>query len=383
MRRSDRLTIDRGADVASPHDAIRPGQVSEGVARSSLHRHVPGRRGFGRWGIALALGAYVAVAVLLVVFIPSFVLFYFTSGAIYAIAALGQDWLVCRAGDASVGAAAFLLIGAFTTAAVEHLSWGGFPITLVASFIVGGVIGLGIGLIGLRFVGLYLILTTLALQYLAVYGAKQYQAHLNGGAGLIVSARWLGGSVFGTGRTFAILSFALLGIAIIVLRNLYSGSCGTVWGAIASNRLGAAASGIDVRRWRLKAFFGSCAITSAAGSLLAVQLQYVTDTPFSLALAVAVLTMVFIGGRGTLSGPIVGAMLVTFIPFGIQQLGSLVPAGSSVGTWMASNYGFVADALFGFALLGVLISRGNGIAQLVTSLWSKFFSRKQAVGSHG
>ena len=86
MRRSDRLTIDRGADVASPHDAIRPGQVSEGVARSSLHRHVPGRRGFGRWGIALALGAYVAVAVLLVVFIPSFVLFYFTSGAIYAIA---------------------------------------------------------------------------------------------------------------------------------------------------------------------------------------------------------------------------------------------------------------------------------------------------------
>ena len=84
----------------------------------------------------------------------SFTLFLASEVIVFAVAAVGQDWLIGRAGQVSVGGAAFVGVGAFATAATLHTPLQYFPLPLLISAIVGGVLGLVVGLPTLRVGGL-------------------------------------------------------------------------------------------------------------------------------------------------------------------------------------------------------------------------------------
>jgi branched-chain amino acid transport system permease protein len=106
----------------------------------------------------------------------SFVLYEGALIAIYGIVTVGQDLVIGRAGLISLGAAAIMAVGGFTTEKLTSLgAWGTFPIPLLASAVFGAAVGLIVGIPGLRFRGLYLMLTTLALQYVVSFVAEEYQ----------------------------------------------------------------------------------------------------------------------------------------------------------------------------------------------------------------
>jgi branched-chain amino acid transport system permease protein len=281
---------------------------------------------------------------------------------IYVLATLGQDWLVGRAGQVSIGAAAFMAVGAFTGARVAEASWGVFPLPLIAAALVGGGIGLVTGITGLRFRGLYLLLSTLALQFIVSFLAQEYEGQ---SGGLPVPAPHIGGLRFAGSQSFVVLELAVIAIVMVLLAGLYKRGPGRIWDAIRQDEMVAAVIGINTTRWRLTAFVGSSAVTAMAGALLAYQSQLVSYPTFSLDMAISVLVMVFIGGRGSMLGAILGATLVELLPFELQQLSSAT-ADSMPGlsTWLSTKAPTLDDAVYGLVLLLILLFERDGLVGL-------------------
>ena len=281
---------------------------------------------------------------------------------IYVLAAVGQEWLVGRAGQVSIGAAAFMAVGAFTGARIAEAGWGDFPLPLIGAALVGGAVGLITGLTGLRFRGLYLLLATLALQFVVSFCAQEYEGQ---SGGLAVPAAHIGGTQFASSRSFSVLELIVVAVVMALLAGLYKRGPGRIWRAIRQDEMVAAVAGINTTRWKLAAFVGSSAVTAMAGALLAYQSQLVSYQTFSLDLAISVLVMVFVGGQGSMLGAILGASLVILLPFELQRVGTATAASMpNLSSWLSINAATVDDAVYGFVLLLVLLYERDGLVGL-------------------
>jgi len=282
---------------------------------------------------------------------------------IYAIAAVGQQWLIGRTGQASVGGAAFMGIGAFTATAVAGHAWGVFPLPILAAAVAGGVVGLLLGLTTVRLRGLYLLLSTLALEYIATFVMQEYEGQ-NGGE--FINFPKIGAFTFGQGERYNLLLIVVLLIVVVVVQNLYRSATGRTWSAIRQNEEAAEVAGINVLGWKLIAFVGSSAITAVAGAMYAYQLQSVSYQTFSLDLAISILCMVYLGGQYRISGAILGAAVVTLLQFGLQQLDDTGSGGLS--SWLTLNGPTLDTAIYGALLVLIMLFEREGIAQLLANL---------------
>jgi branched-chain amino acid transport system permease protein len=285
---------------------------------------------------------------------------------VFAVAALGQDWLMGRAGQISLGAAAFMAVGAFTTARISAESWAPFPLPIIISAVFGCLLGLIVGLTGLRFRGLYLALSTLALQFIVAFAVQRYQG--SNQAGLVAAVPKAGGFAFDNVQRLNLLMLIVLALVILGLGGLYRRAPGRAWAAIRQNEFAAAVAGVDVVRWKLLAFIGSSGIIAVAGSLYAYQASTVTYIPFSIQLAVSILVMVFIGGLGSMTGAIIGAIFVELLPEWIQMITNHFQGSAGLSSWMQSNAAELALAIYGLVLLLVLIFERDGIVGILNRL---------------
>lgn len=280
---------------------------------------------------------------------------------IYAIAAIGLQWLMGRAGQVSIGNAALIAIGAYTTAIVGDASWGAFPIPVIASAVVGGVVGLIIGLPALRLRGLYLALATLALHFITVFAADRYQQSTGELFGLRVPSPSLGPFDLADRRTFVAILMVLLAALVLLLANVYRFMPGRLWSSIRESELGASAVGVPTIRWKLAAFVGSSAVIAVAGSFYAYYSKVVSVETFTLHFAISFLVMIIIGGVGTVVGALTGAILVTIAPYVLDSVGDRLPAGGSFGDWFDSNIFHINNGLYGIILLFFLLYQPEGL----------------------
>ena len=313
-------------------------------------------------GYALLL----ALAIYLLTGASGFTLFLASEVVVYAIAAIGQDWLIGRAGQVSIGGAAFLGTGAFVTAATLNTPLHYFPVPLLLSAVVGAAAGLVVGLPALRVGGLYLILTTLAFQYVFQFVAQEYQG--DNLAGKSVPALTIGGLAVSSARgQFAVVAVVLV-LVVLILHNLFRYAPGNTWSAIREDSLSSQVIGIPVGRWRLLAFVGSSAVTAMAGSLFAYIVGIVSYDTFSLTLGVSIISMVFIGGMNSLGGVLIGATAVTLLPVGLQHLQAALPSGSGFSSWLTTNEGNLATLIFGVVLILVLLFEPSGLVGIARKL---------------
>lgn len=323
--------------------------------------------------IGWAAGSLVVAAVVFAgsayqVYVAGFIL-------IYAMAAVGLEWLMGRAGQVSIGNAALLAIGAYTTAILAPHSWAPFPIPMIAAGVVGAAVGLLIGLPALRLRGIYLALATLALHFITLFVVERYQEHTKAISGLRVAAPTLGPFDFTHRRSFVALLAILLAALVLLLANLYRHSPGRLWLSIRESELGASALGVDVTRWKMSAFVGSSVVVAVAGSLLAYYTRTVSAETFSLDLAISFLVMVIVGGVGSIGGAIVGATLVTAAPYALKALSDQTHGSGGLGRWLDKNVFLVNNGLYGVILLVFLLYRPEGIAPLLRSLGRRLTSR--------
>ena len=183
-------------------------------------------------------------------------------------------------------------------AAVQHA----FLLAIPASCCAGAAVGFVVGLPALRFRGIYLAITTLAMHYAIIYVLTNYQAIVgpSASAGITVPAPSLGGYTLNSeGGWFYIL---LLAAALVVIfgLNISRTYIGRAWAAIRDRDIAAEAIGINVPRYKLLAFTISAALAALAGSLGAYFTTVVTVEEYTLELAIVYLAMIIVGGMGSI-----------------------------------------------------------------------------------
>jgi len=280
--------------------------------------------------------------------------------AIYGLAAVGQGWLMGKAGQLSLGGGAIFACGAFSAALVTNLDapWTtAVPVALLAATLGGALVGAVVAVPGLRFRGVYLLLATLALQYIVTFAGLQLQGRPEYLGGVPVNVGWGGDAVAG-GQAIAVTAGLILLVVVLVLSWLYRSQAGREWSAIRENELRASVMGVNVRLRKTTAFIGSSAVTGLAGGLFAYYIGLVSYSTFTLALALQLVIMVFVGGAGSVLGPVIGAVIVTVLPYWLQDtVGAVTGSG-----WYSVNGPFIQTVIYGLVLVLILLYARDGAA---------------------
>jgi branched-chain amino acid transport system permease protein len=282
---------------------------------------------------------------------------------IYSIAAIGQDWLLGRAGLVSLGGAGFMAIGAFTVAVTTGTPFSSWPIQLILAGVIAAAAGLIVGLSSIRLNGLYLLLATLAFGYVVDYFTQIIQG--SRATGYTIPAPHIGSFAISSARGLLLFGLIILAIVVFFSVSLQRGAPGRYWRAIHESDLATISLGIDTTRWRLLAFVGSSVLTAISGVLFAWIVGLVDFNTFDLTLGLNLVIMVFLGGSGTVLGPIIGAILVVEFPQVLNTLSTSLPQTGSLAIWLGTNEAILVSAVFGLALLVVIVIEPRGIMGVI------------------
>jgi branched-chain amino acid transport system permease protein len=236
---------------------------------------------------------------------------------------------------------------------------------LVVATVVTLTVGAAIGVAAARLHGPYLAGATLALA-VAVPGIALYFGDTLGGEqGLRVrvpdAPDWvLDAAYFVTGQDLtpskyvAFLGWFTLVVAFVGLAHLSRSRVGRRWRAVRDDEVAAEVAGISLGRARVSAFVVSAAAAGAAGFVMAVSVRLAAPSGYSLTLSLTLLTAVVLGGLGSLSGALVGAALLTFLPQVITDAG--VSAG--LDDIRAAE---LAPLVYGLVLVAVILLAPAGL----------------------
>ncbi len=250
---------------------------------------------------------------------------YFTSyllpWIIWVTAALGLNLLMGWAGQIHLGYAAVMAIGAYTTI---HAVRGGIPfeLALLLGGLASAVIGLVFGFAALRVKGLYLAISTLAMQYLVDWVINHVTA-ISGGSQATLQAprfRLLGFPIESNiGRYYLALAICLLVTSFML--NVRRTSFGRALAAVREKDFAAAVIGVDPFYFKLLAFWCSSFLGGVTGAILAFcYYQAVTPEQFNLDVSIQAVAMVIVGGMGSVIGSYLGAALVLLAPILLNNL---------------------------------------------------------------
>ena len=225
---------------------------------------------------------------------------------IYATVGVGLMILTGFTGQASLGHAAFLAIGAYTTAWLQQFGVA-FIVYFLAAGALTGIIGAMVGFPALRLQGIYLVIATISFAFIVEEILARWESVTHGNEGMRVKTiQVLGTAVPRDSPAFYYLCLGVLILTIIGSLNLLRSPTGRAFVAIRDSETAARSMGINVSLYKVKSFAISAAIAGFAGCLFANWGNFVSPTIFGLAQSAQIIIWVIVGGRGTLIGPIVG-----------------------------------------------------------------------------
>jgi branched-chain amino acid transport system permease protein len=281
----------------------------------------------------------------------------FTSVAIYSVVAAGLGVLYGRVGMISLGQVALLELGVWIGARLAYASSIPFPILIILTGLIVGVLGVLLGLPALRLSGLHLALITLMFAG-AVNVILSVTNFPNGGKGFLghIAAGNLEGiqnvrrPAVAVGDTayyrYVVIACALLfGLALVHV----SAKPGRAWAAIRESEPAALAAGVNITLYKLWAFGLAAFMTGAAGCLLAAHQGQPTTYGFATQDSLTVLATALIGGVFSLWGAIVAGVFNQLLPFLIKD------------QWGVDNNFLIV--IFGAGLLQVLLTAPGGLVQ--------------------
>ncbi len=281
---------------------------------------------------------------------------------IYAISALGLDWIQGRAGQVSIGSAAFMAIGAFVGAVAYSKGVPSIPALALAG-VAGAVVGLVVGIPALRLRGLYLALATLALQFITTALGSYYESASGQIAGVATGLVTLGPwTLEAINRSFFVALVVLLLLLTVALHRIYRRAPGRAWLVIKESEISAGVIGINPTRWKLSAFIASSALIAISGGLLGFYTMRVQSESFSLDFAITFVAMVIVGGLGSIGGIIAGATIITVIPYIFSTVTSKLPPNLPISQWLSTNIPYINSGLYGILLLAFLLYQPRGVA---------------------
>jgi branched-chain amino acid transport system permease protein len=280
------------------------------------------------------------------------------------IAVLGLNIITGMAGQVSMGHAAFVMVGAYTSAvlikALHWPFWGAFPVAALITAVVGMIVGAP----SLRLKGFYLAVATLAFFLVAQFIVALVP--VTGGAlGILgLPAPAIGGLKFSNDVNWFYLILAFLLVFVFFSVNLTRSRLGRAFVAIRDNEAAAASMGIHSYATKLRAFFIGSFFAGIGGALLAGYMTSIRPDQYSMWDSIWYLGMIVIGGAGTTAGAIVGVVFLRLISQIRHLVGSahLIPAVSGT-TWV-----FITTGIYGLIILLFVYFQPYGFV----ALWQKF-----------
>ena len=234
---------------------------------------------------------------------------------LFTLMALGFDLVLGYLGELSLGHAAFFGIGAYTTALLTRHFGMPFPLDLLLAGLFTGIFGLLIGAPSLRLRGPYFAIVTFGFAEILHLVALNWTSLTRGPMGLPdIPHAQLGPFRITTELGYYYLVLALIGVAMLVTRRLLESTVGHAFLAIRENEELASAAGIPTFRFKLLAFVIGMIFAGAAGSVYARYVHFVDPTALSFYYTVTVVSMVIVGGQGSIAGTTLGALVFTLVP---------------------------------------------------------------------
>lgn len=233
---------------------------------------------------------------------------------IYVLLVSGLNVIIGFTGMFSLGHAAFYGIGAYTSAMLATMAGWNFWIALPAAGVVAALFGTLIGLATLRLRRVFLAFTTLGfgeIIRILILNLRNFTRGPMGISGIPVP------ELFGwrfTGRGYYYLVLALGVFTVASIYRMYHSRVGRALIAIREDETAAASMGINVFGYKVLAFTVGCFFAGIAGSFFAHFQRFISAESFANLESFAIITMLALGGTGSIIGPILGSTILVLIP---------------------------------------------------------------------
>ena len=267
---------------------------------------------------------------------------------LFMLLALGLNFTLGYVGLFDLGFIAFYAVGAYATAILmrAHVP---VPLAVPLAIAVTMAVRFLLGLTILRLRGDYLAVVTMGFGEIARLTINNLDGLTNGPKGLQVSPwRPLSFLTADPNTQYYLMIVAAVALGAFAARRLEDSRVGRAWVAIREDEVAARLSGIPVQHYKLLAFTLSAAFAGLAGSLFALWEQFVTPESFVFWESVLLVSIVVLGGMGSISGVLLGALILAGIP-------PLMQATLSA-EWINYRYLF-----FGLILVLVTLFRPQGL----------------------
>ncbi len=291
--------------------------------------------------------------------------------AIMSIAAIGLNILIGFTGQLSLGHGAFFGVGAYAAAILA--TDAGFPFLLAVpcAGVITALVGVLFGLPSGRLKGLYLTIATLAGQFIIEYLLVHWEGLTRGTMGIVLPEASIFGVALGGDRCFFYIAYGALILMTLIAVNLMRTRYGRAFVAIRDNDRAAEGMGIPIFPYKLLSFAISSFYAGFAGALWAYYMVSITTEPFNLGLSVEYIAMVIIGGLGSITGSIFGAIFITGLNEGLRWLTDILMSTnilSAIGLSMAP----LRELAFGTAIVLFILLEPRGLAEVWRIIRSNF-----------
>jgi len=349
-------------DRKGPDGAVAPNAAAARPVERSLDTRLPSIVTAASPGNVIALAVVLAAMMFAVPqVLGSFWLQVTFSAVVYSAVALGLGLLVGRAGMFSLCQVPLLAAGAWISLRIAALVDLPFPLLLLVTGLLTGLLGAVIGIPAIRLSGLYLALITLMAAGAITLLLKVFKFP-NGGGGFWGFDKTVSSGAVALDRPSWVpsdVSFFRYTVVVVALLFLLvgwhiKGKPGRAWASIRQSQVTAVAAGVDTTLYKLWAFALSAFVTGVAGALLAAGPGGVSVNQFPVEQSIVLLAVVLMGGVYNIWGALVAGFLLRVLPQLLDQKLGLDPE--------------ILTMLFGIGVMQVLLTAPGGIVGDLTKL---------------
>ncbi len=285
------------------------------------------------------------------------------------VAALGLNILTGAAGQISLGHAAFVGIGAYTSAILVNRFGLPFLLCLPLAGLAAAFFGILVGAPSMRMKGLYLCITTLAAQVIFEFFFVHWESLTGGIRGLNIAPPDIFGLDIGTEFSFYWVTLVVVIVTATISRNIFRTRVGRAFIAIRDRDISAELMGINLFRYKLYAFAISSFFAGIAGCLWVNHLKSITPEHFPLHESIRFLAMIIVGGLGNVLGAIYGAIFMTLIP---EILQTILKFFEGIFPHAMSFLFPLQTVVFGLLIVVFLVFEPHGLAEMWCRVKSYF-----------
>ena len=266
-----------------------------------------------------------------------------TTMGIAVVSVHGLNILTGYCGQISIGHSGFMAVGGYTSAILcAKLGWP-FWLALPCGALAAGIAGLLFGLPSLKIKGFYLIMATIAAQFIIIWIIIQLRSITGGTDGLLVPKPTIGPIALSSKTNYYYLVMVFVVLATITAHNIVRTRAGRAFIAIRDNDLAAEVMGVSLWSYKLQAFFIGCIYAGVAGSLLIHYVRFASIEQFPFMDSVWYLGMLIVGGMGSTAGAIMGVIALKVLDELVTVAGPILAA--AVAPQAAASLALISHGL--------------------------------------